>query len=252
MREFWASERSLSILLWTLGLTMFVVLPTVVLLGAPEWERAIAAVFFTVLVVTGLSTVWQMREARRLLIVIGTVPLVLLWIEIAYHPPVVSLFTGGMRMLLVAIFATVLFARVIAPGRVTKARIKGAVAVYLLIGLVFAEAYRLLCIAFPGAISVHTSNSLSVKFTEELLYFSFSTLTTAGYGDIVPVHPLARSLSNLEAIAGQMYVVLLIGRLLTLHMSQSDELAEERVEAEVERVESELRTTEPRRPIHKG
>src|SRR5262249_9617621 len=97
---------------------------------------------------------------------------------------------------------------------------------------------------FPGALSVHATNTLSVKFFAELVYFSFSTLTTAGYGDITPVHPIARSLANLEAITGQLYIVLLIGRLLTLHLSQT--------EARVEEVEAEVRTTEPRRPIQKG
>jgi len=67
---------------------------------------------------------------------------------------------------------------------------------------------------------VHASNPMSVKYTAELLYFSFSTLTTAGYGDIVPIHPLARSMANGEAIVGQLYIVLLIGRLLTLSMAQ--------------------------------
>ena len=47
-------------------------------------------------------------------------------------------------------------------------------------------------------------------------------MTTAGYGDIVPIHPLARSMANAEAIVGQLYIVLLIGRLLTLHMSQEE------------------------------
>jgi hypothetical protein len=248
LRRFWDSDTSLSILLWILGLTIFVILPTLVLLGAPEWERALGAVVFTALVASGIMTVWRMPEARRFLFMIAGVPLVLLWVEIAYHPPIVSLFTGGVRMLLVALFTTVLFVRVVAPGPITRARIKGAIAVYLLIGLLFAEAYRLLCIGIPGAISVHASNSLSVKFTAELMYFSFSTMTTAGYGDIVPVHPLARSLANLEAITGQMYMVLLIGRLLTLHMSQVEERAEERQEELAE----ELRTTEPRRPIQKG
>ena len=67
---------------------------------------------------------------------------------------------------------------------------------------------------------MHSSNPLSVKYTAELMYFSFSTMTTAGYGDIVPIHPLARSMANAEAIVGQLYIVLLIGRLLTLHLAQ--------------------------------
>ena len=244
LREFWSSDKSLSILLWVLGITIFVALPTLVLLGEKEWERIIGAIFFTAIVISGLATVWRRREARPMLALIAGVPLLVVWIEIAYHPPVMSLLTGGIRLLLVSLFATVLLAHVVAPGPITRARLKGAVAVYLLIGIIFAEAYRLLYIAFPGAVSVHTSNTMTVKFFQELVYFSLSTLTTAGYGDITPVHPLARSLANLEAVTGQLYIVLLIGRLLTLHLAQAEQRMEE--------VEAEVRTTEPRRPVQKG
>ena len=243
LRAFWSSDTSLTILLWTLGITIFFVIPVLVLLGAPEWERAVAALFFTVLVASGAYSVWSRAEVRRLVVVLAGAPLVMLWIEIAYHPPLLSLVSGALRLLLVGLFSAVLIARVLAPGPVTRARIKGALAVYLLIGVLFEEGYRALSIAYPGAITVHASNSLSIKFTAELLYFSFSTMTTAGYGDIIPLHPLARSLANLEAITGQLYIVLLIGRLLTLHMAQ-DEPTEGGLEVD--------RTTSPRRPYREG
>jgi hypothetical protein len=51
----------------------------------------------------------------------------------------------------------------------------------------------------------------------ELLYFSLSTLTTSGYGDIVPVHPFVRSLANLESVIGQLYPATFLARLVTLH-----------------------------------
>jgi hypothetical protein len=53
-----------------------------------------------------------------------------------------------------------------------------------------------------------------------LLYFSFTTLTTLGYGDIVPVSPSARLLTSFEAVAGQLYVAIFIARLVSLHASQ--------------------------------
>jgi voltage-gated potassium channel Kch len=51
-----------------------------------------------------------------------------------------------------------------------------------------------------------------------MLYFSYTTLTTTGYGDIVPVSPLARSLANLESIVGQLYLATAIARLVTLEL----------------------------------
>ena len=52
-----------------------------------------------------------------------------------------------------------------------------------------------------------------------LIFFSFVTLTTTGYGDIVPVHPFARSLANVEAIIGQIYPATLLARLVTLELA---------------------------------
>jgi len=104
-------------------------------------------------------------------------------------------------------------------GRVTIHRIMGAVILYLSIGLVFANAYR------ASALLLHPSfNGLSYAHRDELgqwLYFSLSTLTTTGYGDITPVHPFVRSLANLEAVIGQLYPATLLARLVTLHAAKN-------------------------------
>ena len=104
---------------------------------------------------------------------------------------------------------------VFAPGRITYHRVIGAVLVYLTIGLVFVALYTLV-----GALSPLSFSGLRVvdrtTLPSDLIYFSFSTLTSVGYGDIVPVHPFARSLSNLEAIIGQLYPATLLARLVSL------------------------------------
>ncbi|MEI6200878.1 MAG: potassium channel family protein, partial [Enhydrobacter sp.] len=69
----------------------------------------------------------------------------------------------------------------------------------------------------PGSFSGLTVAD-RVSLPADLVYFSFATLTTVGYGDIVPVHPFARSLSNLEAILGQLYPATLLARMVSLHV----------------------------------
>jgi hypothetical protein len=54
-----------------------------------------------------------------------------------------------------------------------------------------------------------------------LIYFSFVTLTTVGYGDVTPVHPLARSLALMEGLTGQLYPAILLARLVTLHAQET-------------------------------
>jgi hypothetical protein len=99
-------------------------------------------------------------------------------------------------------------------GRINVHRILGAVILYLYIGLIFASVYRLAALylhpAFTGLSRTQSGN------LGELLYFSLSSLTTEGFGDIAPVHPFLRSLANLEAIIGQLYPATFLARLVTL------------------------------------
>ena len=106
---------------------------------------------------------------------------------------------------------------VFAPGRVTYHRINGAILLYLTIGLTFVALFT-----FADLLTQHAFSCLSAAddqpLASSLIYFSFVTLTSTGYGDIVPVHPIARSLSNLEGIIGQLYPATLLARLISLEI----------------------------------
>jgi Ion channel len=103
-------------------------------------------------------------------------------------------------------------------GRVTYHRIIGAVLLYLLVAVGFTALFAFVGLTIPDAFK-----GLSFKddraLASELLYLSIASLTTTGYGDIVPVHPLARSLCNFEAIIGQLYPATLLARLVTLELT---------------------------------
>ena len=101
------------------------------------------------------------------------------------------------------------------PGKVTAHRIMGAVILYLSIALVFANAYRTCALLLHGSFS--GLNMDQAHFVGNTLYFSLSTLTTTGFGDIAPLHPLVRSIANLESVIGQLFPATLLARLVTLH-----------------------------------
>jgi hypothetical protein len=100
-------------------------------------------------------------------------------------------------------------------GPTTHHRILGAVVMYLGIGMIFTSLDILMAQTVPGAFT-HLSAD-SVELREALTYFSFSTLTTSSFGDIMPVHPIARSLANVEAICGQLFPATLLARIVGLH-----------------------------------
>jgi Ion channel len=106
---------------------------------------------------------------------------------------------------------------VFGPGRVNYHRVVGAILLYLLIGLLFVSLFvfvgGLIPKSFSG-VAVEDSN----KLASNMIYFSFVTLTSTGYGDVLPLHPMARSLCNLESIIGQLYPATLLARLVTLEL----------------------------------
>ena len=112
----------------------------------------------------------------------------------------------------------VVWSAVFGPGRVTHHRIQGAVVLYLSIALLFSALYEILLALYPGAISGIALRGGYPVLGRALVYYSLSTLTSTGYGDLLPIHPLARSLSNLEAVIGQLFPATLLARIVTLEM----------------------------------
>jgi hypothetical protein len=109
-------------------------------------------------------------------------------------------------------------ARGVCPGTRYASPRYGAVLLYLTIAITFAALF-----AFVGSLVPKAFSGLSLEdspaLASNLIYFSFITLTTTGYGDIFPVHPIARSLCNLESIFGQLYPATLLARLVTLELA---------------------------------
>ena len=124
---------------------------------------------------------------------------------------------------------TALIARhVFAPGRVTVHRVRGAILLYLDVAALFAIAFGVLETHAPGAI-VSASGSLTAlpgARNAALTYFSLSTITTTGFGDLTPVHPLARSMASFEAVFGQLFPATLLARLVALQLAHGGTRAE--------------------------
>jgi hypothetical protein len=108
---------------------------------------------------------------------------------------------------------------VYAPGRITFHRLQGAVVLYLSLATIFASAFGLIWELSPGAFVNLLARAGGPEEVATMLYFSLTTLTTTGYGDIVAVDPFARSLANLEAVIGQFYLAITVARLVTLELA---------------------------------
>jgi voltage-gated potassium channel len=100
---------------------------------------------------------------------------------------------------------------------VTKEVIYAAVVVYLLLAITWAFAYHILAFFYQGSFS-HSAGQSSDFYP--FLYFSYVTITTLGYGDVLPLNQQASSLAILEAVSGQMYLVVVVAWLVGMHVSR--------------------------------
>lgn len=121
----------------------------------------------------------------------------------------------------------VILRQVLTTTRVTNDTISGAVCGYLVLGIIFAFLYALVGLVYPGSFLVDgriAVPDISRLFYQHeianLIYYSFVTLATLGYGDIAPVSPPARMIAVIEAVAGQFYVAILIARLVSIRYSR--------------------------------
>jgi hypothetical protein len=140
------------------------------------------------------------------------------WIAHFEHRAPLWILDNLMRLAFVLMLAVIVTAQVFRRGNVTHHRVQGAICVHLLAGLAWSYAFELLWVLDHNAFRVADVNQAVLARTGMLRYFSFTTLTTLGYGDILPVSPIARALATSEALFGQLYPAVMIARLVSLEI----------------------------------
>lgn len=116
------------------------------------------------------------------------------------------------RLVFYGAIGAALLARAFRPGRVTVHRILGAAAVYVLLAVAWGTAYALLLVLSPGALRA----AAGPASLDDAMWLSFVTITTTGYGDVLPASSAARSLAALEAMIGVLFPAIFISRLVSL------------------------------------
>ena len=177
-----------------------------------------------------MAAVWAVSQ-RRVLLVTGLVlavpALIGRWLLHFVDNHALAVTWGLFGVAFLAFSAVVLLWQALGGTTVTTDTIAGAVCVYLILGVVWALIFSLIEAADPGAFLVNGAPLAAPTgarhiLRQELLYMSFVTLSTVGYGDVVPAIAPARMLAALEAVMGQLYLAVLIARLVGLRVPRSD------------------------------
>jgi ion channel len=209
-----AGEWGLRALLILLVVDIFIVAPI-----AQGATSVVQPVVHSIVLVSGIAIASRSRGTILALVgVLGVAGLVTHW-TYHYHPTIVlQRADTALSLTFTAIVTGLTVLQVVRAGPITVHRIEGAVAAYLLVAYAWALAYQLVELSdpasfrFPAAVVPQT-----LRF--HLLYFSVTTLASVGYGDITPLGPVARSLTALEGVIGQLFPVLLLARLVSMELS---------------------------------
>lgn len=210
------ADISLTVLLVLFVLDLFILQPIEDLSG---WAKYLVDIAMLVGVILSILSVVGVRAASVVFIACTTGTMVLRGFRIAVPEIGVGYLQSVFGLVAAAILAWLILGLVLRSGQVTIHRIQGAVVVYLILAMMWVQAYRIIAIYDPGAFVITDEvKRVDADVTSKLTLFSFSVITAASFIDMTPVNPVARSLAMLESLTGQLYLVILIARLVSLEV----------------------------------
>jgi hypothetical protein len=166
-----------------------------------------------------ISCVWAVHDKKRDRVTfLGLIVLFIATglLDLFLDDPAITWAGKIMGVIVFAYLVAAIFLYLIRQEEVTGDMIMAAASEYILIGIMFSYMYFLLEAVYPGSFNLPHKQMDRSSF----LYFSFVTLTTAGYGDILPVSVPARSFAIFEQVTGQLFVAVLVARLVGLYTAR--------------------------------
>jgi hypothetical protein len=218
-REMWMHDEGLTALLGALFLRIFVVSPLAAAGFFGSYGTLVLDLWLAFTLLSGVLAIgWRRKIA--LVVVLGAVVLFALQtLGYAGGEGTIGLIVdAGLTIFLLSILVVMVVWQIFREGPITRQRVQGSITIYLLLGLIWAEAYMLAGLLDSKSFTADLPterNAVLAHFT----YYSFVTLTTIGYGDISPTSLVTRTLANVEGLIGQLFPAILIARLVSMEIA---------------------------------
>ncbi len=185
-----------------------------------DLARSFVTIFFLILFMSGLNAI---SHHRRLLIFTSCIAIssfVAQCFALKFEDNVSIIIANSLSIIFCLLTAYFILIEILVRKKITVDEIRGCLSVYLLFGIAWTFAYTLIAYIEPTAFIYRTQMPADAQIMPRMMYYSFITLTTVGYGDITPNNTLTSELAYLEAIVGQIYLVVLVARLVGFHVAQ--------------------------------
>jgi len=173
-------------------------------------------VYYTCISLIYFASVLVIKDESRYYFYFPAVMIILTWITEFLNFPLLSDITGIISTIFFFGIIVLLITRVAKSKRVTIVEFLESINIYMLLGIAASILFGFLYRIKPEAFSASTGNFSSQA---DFIYFSFVTITTLGYGDILPVSHLARSLAIMFSVTGQLYLTMIIAMLVGKYLS---------------------------------
>ena len=174
-------------------------------------------IFLSFVLISSIYAVSQKMHQRVIALLLAIPLLLSTWINYYLESPALSIAGTFSGILFFGFIVVIILSFVLKQAQVTLNVIYAAIVVYLSLAMMWGMIFILVELLQPGSITLGQTGEGSFHF----FYYSFVTITTLGYGDITPKSEIARSLALLEAVIGQIYLVVLVARLVGIHIAQS-------------------------------
>ena len=204
-------------------LSFFIFIPP--FLEFPELNNLIFDILISLLIVTGITSLKFRKEKLLRLSYFGLFTLTLIWVNFFIDLPITKLVTFVVLILFLIYITYSMISNVARNEKITPILVLNAINSYLLIGIIGSFLFILSNIGYQLIFDI-SNGTINFGYTNDpiyfdYIYFGFITLTTVGYGDVIPAIPLTRSLAMLVSLSGQLYLAILVAMLVGKFLSKS-------------------------------
>lgn len=217
--KIWAEDVGLTGLLIILFIETFAVYPFL----DCDFSGLIMHLIFVAVLVTGVMAVSRNPHWARVTAMIAVAGLGFRYWGHAYPSSTLLIVNVAIRAVFASMLIVVILAHVFRRGPITAHRISGSISVYMLLGALFGYLYFIVFALDPGSFNLDiTQYGDNVhKLMGKLIYFSYITMTSVGFGDVSPLSEAACTLAMLQALIGQLFPAILLARIVSMEIEES-------------------------------